>query len=155
MCSEITNVMQCWVKHRELPGKDVFVHAKGLGVVVGDVESLLAEHHADLGRQRAGKHNQESISCSLLTDDHLWIPPALQQRSNNLMESGNTDVATEEQVMKNTLQMHLSSSRLPFVSIKGKPEPLCEACLGFSCTRHLFKYSLFIKGGQSHCRMPL
>lgn len=104
------------------------------------------------------ENNRESISCSLLTDDHLWIPPALQQRSQNLMESGNTDVATEEEPnrsLRNTLQTHLSSSRLPFVSIKGKPEPLREACLGFSCTRHLVKYSLFIKGGQSPCRMPL
>lgn len=89
--------MQGWIKHRELLGKDVFVHAKGLGVVVGDVEPLLAKHHADLGQQRAGKHNQQSTSCSLLMDAHLWISPALQQSSNNLIESVNTDVATTEQ----------------------------------------------------------
>lgn len=117
VCSEITNVMSCWIKHRELPGKDVFVHAKGLWVVVRDVKSLLAKHHADLRQQRTGKEKQESISCSFLMDS--------------------------------------SDCRFPFVHIKGKPEPPREACLGFPWTGCLVKYSVFIKGGQSHRMRPL
>lgn len=56
--------------------------------------------------------------------------------------------------MKDTLQMKLAYSRFLFVHIKGKPEPVREACLGFPWTRHLVKYSVFIKGGQSHRMVP-
>lgn len=57
--------------------------------------------------------------------------------------------------MKDTLQMKLAYSGFLFVHIKGKPEPLREACLGFPWTRHLVKYSVFIKGGQRHRMVPL
>lgn len=61
--------MKCWVKHRELLGEDVFVHAERPRVLVRDVKLLLAEHHADLRQQRAGKQKQGSISCSIVMDN--------------------------------------------------------------------------------------
>lgn len=38
VCLGNTNVVLCWVKHRELLGEDVFVHAERPRVVVRDVK---------------------------------------------------------------------------------------------------------------------
>lgn len=126
--------------------KDVFVHAKSLRVVVCDVKSLLAKHHPDLWQQWAGKQNQESISCSLLMDDEAQVTSPGDNCSLSGIIWSNRKLRTRE---KSMLQILLSYSRFPFVDIKGKPEFLCEACLGFPWTRRLVKYSVFIKGGQS------
>jgi len=91
----LTNVMQCWIKHRELLWKDVLLHSKRPGVGTGDVEVLLAEHHAELRPQGAegggDTHTHTHTHCCQPTyvfvrmhDEHLckepsrrgnWMPP--------------------------------------------------------------------------------
>lgn len=86
----ITDVMQCWIKHRELFWKDVLLHSERPGVGIGDVEILLAEHYAKLRLQGAeGRHTYQSMVCAKYA---LIIPSVCL--SNILVQSQVTSTTT-------------------------------------------------------------